>query len=184
MPREATGATLAALHKFAASALMLTLVGCATKQPTYPPHPRPVTRPAEPAPSAATFVATNGSIDLFVIRSSELALQRSTSPRVRDFASRMIAAHKGTSAQLSLAGRRLNLLPSASLRPTDQAMLDALEASGSFDAEYIRDQRTVHQQAIALDSAFASNGESPTLRPVAAAALSIEQRHLKLLAYL
>ena len=184
MPRDTTGERrVAAIRSFAASVLMLTLAASATKQPAYAPPP-PVATPSQPAPSAAVFVATNGSIDLFVIRSSALALQRSSSPRVRDFASRMIAAHKGTSAQLSLAGRRLNLLPSASLRPAEQAMLDALEASGSFDADYIRDQRRVHQEAIALDSAFAANGPSPTLKPVASAALSIEQKHLKLLAYL
>ena len=63
-------------------------------------------------------------------------------------------------------------------------MLDALQTSGSFDSDYVRDQRIVHQQAIALDFAFAANGQSPTLKPVASAALSIEQKHLKLLAYL
>lgn len=134
--------------------------------------------------SAAEFVAASGSVDLFVIRSSELALQRSSSARVRDFAARMIEAHKGTSGQLSLAGRRLNLLPSASLRPAHQAMLDALANSASFDADYVRDQRLVHQFAIGLDSAFAGKGRSPTLQPVAAAALRIEQDHLRLLAYL
>lgn len=176
---------MAAFRSFIPSALALTLAGCASRQPTYPPStPGPAPRAEAPASSAAEFVATNGSIDLFVIRSSELALERSSSPRVRNFAGRMIAAHKGTSAQLSLAGRRLNLLPSASLRPAEQAMLDELQSSGNFDADYVRDQRKVHQQAIALDSAFAANGGSPTLKPVASAALTIEQRHLKLLAYL
>jgi putative membrane protein len=130
------------------------------------------------------LVAENGSIDLFAIRSSELALQRSSSARVREFAQRMIADHKGTSAQLSLEGRRLNLLPSATLRPREQAMLDSLQASGRFDAEYVRDQRIVHQRAVAIDAAYVANGRSPTLRPVAAAALPTEQRHLRLLGYL
>ena len=136
------------------------------------------------AVAASDFVARNGSIDLFVIRSSELALQRSASPRVRDFAATMIEAHKGTSAQLSLAGRRLNLLPSATLMAREQAMLDALQASSQFDADYVRDERTVHQEAVALDSGYAAGGASPTLRPIAKAALPIEQRHLRLLAYL
>ncbi len=140
--------------------------------------------PPSPAVSEAMFVAVNGSIDLFVISSSELALQRSSSPRVRDFARTMIEAHKGTSAQLSLAGRRLNLLPSATLLPGEQAMLGALEASARFDTEYVRDQRTVHEKAVKLDSAYAANGRSPTLRAVAEEALPIEQRHLRLLAYL
>ena len=175
------------IRSFAMLSLVLGLAGCATEE--RPAAPARVTQPPSAAPvgaaaSAADFVAANGSIDLFVIRSSELALQRSSSPRVRDFATRMIEGHKGTSAQLSLAGRRLNLLPSASLRPGHQAMLDALASSASFEADYVRDQRLVHQDAITLDSAFAASGGSPTLRPVAAAALQIEQRHLKLLAYL
>lgn len=176
---------------FAALTVVLALGACATAERPSAPVQKPsqARRPApppprSPAPSDATFVEANASIDLFVIRSSELALQRASSRRVRDFASSMIAAHKGTSGQLSLAGRRLNLLPSATLRPGEQAMLDALHASSSFDAEYIRDQRLVHKQAVSIDSAYAARGRSPTLRPVATAALPIEQRHLRLLGYL
>ena len=134
--------------------------------------------------SDPAFVATNGSIDLFAIRSSELALKRSSSARVREFAEAMIRDHQGTSGQLSLEGRRLNLLPSATLRPAEQAMLDALQASDRFDADYIRDQRSIHQQAIALDTAYLASGRSPTLRPVAASALAVEQRHWRLFANL
>jgi putative membrane protein len=184
-------AGLRLFRTFAASTIILALEACggAGERPAEQQRPATARRPPPPvsrgaAPSDASFVAANASIDLFVIRSSELALQRSSSPRVRDFASTLIAAHKGTSAQLSLAGRRLNLLPSATLRPGEQAMLDALQASSRFDAEFVRDQRLVHQQAVALDSAYAARGRSPTLRPVAAAALPIEQRHLRLLAYL
>lgn len=176
------------MRSIGAIALMLGLAACGGgPPPTYAPRsvsrvPRPPSRAG--AVSATDFVARNGSIDLFVIRSSELALQRSASARVRDFATTMIQAHKGTSAQLSLAGRRLNLLPSATLMAREQAMLDSLQASSRFDAEYVRDQRVVHQEAINLDSGYAANGASPTLRPVAKAALPVEQRHLRLLAYL
>lgn len=176
-----------AFRNMAALGIGLGLAACAREQrPTAPVYPPPSNAARPPsritAVSAADFVAMNGSIDLFVIRSSELALQRSSSRRVRDFASQMIEAHKGTSGQLSFAGRRLNLLPSATLLPAEQAMLDSLRSSGRFDAEYVRDQRIVHRRAVALDSAFASSGASPTLRPVAAAALPIEQRHLGMIA--
>lgn len=96
----------------------------------------------------------------------------------------MIADHKGTSGQLSLEGRRLNLLPSATLATGEQAMLDGLQATGQFDADYVRDQRAVHQRLVSIDSAYAASGTSPTLKPVASAALPIEQRHLRLIAYL
>lgn len=96
----------------------------------------------------------------------------------------MIDDHKGTSGQLSLEGRRLNLLPSATLAAGEQTMLDALQASGQFDADYVRDQRAVHQRLVSIDNAYAAKGSSPTLKPVASAALPIEQRHLRLIAYL
>ena len=181
---------MASIRDFTPLSLVLALSACGGgERPAPQPRTTAPSRHAAPAPkapalSAAAFVAANGSIDLFVIRSSELALQRSSSARVRDFAQRMIEAHKGTSAQLSLAGRRLNLLPSATLGPNEQSMLDALQGSTQFDADYVRDQRLVHQQAIGIDSAYAASGRSPTLRPVASAALPIEQRHLRLLAYL
>lgn len=177
------------LRTVAALATILPFAACAREERPAPPLPvsegRPLPKPSPgPAASEADFVSENGSIDLFVIRSSELALQRSSSARVRDFAETMIEDHKGTSAQLSLEGRRLNLLPSATLRPGEQAMFDGLASSGRFDADYVRDERIVHERAVALDQAYATNGRSPTLRPVAAAALPIERRHLRLIAYL
>jgi len=178
-----------AFRNFVILTVTLSVAACAREQapppPAYPYPPGTVRPPSGGrAVSAADFVGINGSIDLFVIRSSELALQRSSSRRIRDFASQMIEDHKGTSGQLSFAGRRLNLLPSATLRPPEQSMLDSLGSSSQFDAEYVRDQRAVHRQAVAIDSGYASRGASPTLRPVAAAALPIEQRHLRMIAYL
>lgn len=173
----------------ASLAIALFLAACAREERPAPPPPYPAPVPLPPsAPgpttSEADFVSENGSIDLFVIKASELALQRSSSARVHEFAQTMIEDHKGTAAQLSLEGRRLNLLPSAILRPSEQVMLDSLAASSRFDADYVRDQRIVHQRIIALDQTYVANGRSPTLRPVAAAALPIEERHLRLIAYL
>jgi predicted outer membrane protein len=130
---------------------------------------------------AADYMAMASSIDLYEIRSSELALTRAQNPRHRDFARAMIAAHKGTSSQLSFAGRRLNLLPSATLLPAHQAMLDELNATGDFDAAYHRQQIAVHQAALKLHSDFAARGESATLRPVAKNAAAIVRRHLDMM---
>lgn len=174
-------------RSIAVGCIILWLSGCGTTE--RPPTPRsvsqrsPVSR-VQPSVSAATFVAENSSIELFVIRSSELALQRSSSPPLREFAQRMVDDHRGTSGQLALEGRRLNLLPSATLATGEQAMLDALQASSQFDADFVRDQRAVHQRLVSIDRAYAANGSSPTLKPVASAALPIEQRHLRLIAYL
>ena len=161
-----------------------TLAACATRPPVqYPPQarPAPAPRPLPGAVSPATYVAQAASIDLFVVRSSELALVRSSRREVRDFASRMIAAHQGTAAQLSFAGRRLDLLPAASMLPQHQAMYDQLEASTGFDATYLRLQRAIHGASLSLHADFAARGDSPTLRPVARNAAAVERSHLEML---
>jgi len=133
--------------------------------PTVPSRPAPTVAPRAPAPamSDAAYVATASAIDLYEIRSSEMALQRSSNAAVREFAAMMISAHKGTSAQLSLAG---------------------LQDGGKFDALYRQQQTAVHREAVALHSAYATRGTSPTLRPVAAAILPVVERHQRLLGYL
>jgi len=134
--------------------------------------------------SAADYVTRAGAIDLYEIAAAEIALQRSGSGSVRDFAGMMIRAHKGTSSQLSFAGRRLDLLPARTMTRKYQVMMEQLRSAQSFDAAYKSQQLKVHREALAIHSAYATRGSSPTLRPVASAAVPIMQRHLRLLRYL
>jgi putative membrane protein len=119
---------------------VLAVAGCQTgdRAPSPRPGPRvprpPVRPPGTAVASAAAYLATAASIDLFEIQSSQMALTRSRVARHREFAAMMIRAHNGTSAQLSLAGRRLDLLPAASLLPRHEAMIAELSASGDFDS--------------------------------------------------
>ena len=162
----------------------IALAGCATRQPGPPPSESAGTYTPRPLPgsvSPATYVAQAASIDLFVVRSSELAQLRSVDPRLRNVANTLLAGHKGLAAQLSFAGRRLNLLPGATLLPQHQAMYDELAASGNFEQTYIRQQRAIHGAALSLHSDYARRGTSPTLRPVAANAAAVERNHLGLL---
>lgn len=160
------------------------LAGCATKQPS-PPAARPgapyAPRPLPGPVSPATYVAQAASIDLFVVRSSELAQLRPVDPRLRRVSNTLIAEHKGLASQLSFAGRRLDLLPGAALLPQHQAMFDELAASTNFDRTSIRLQRAVHGAALSLHSNYAARGASPTLRPVAENAAAVERNHLELL---
>lgn len=131
--------------------------------------------------SSAAYVAMASSIDLYEVKAAQLAIERAQDPANRAFAQRALSAHQGTSAQLSLAGRRLNLLPTATLNPEHQAMLDALAATGDFDNTYRSQQNIVLQQGVRLHSSFAKSGQSPTLRPVAANAESVMRANLQAL---
>jgi putative membrane protein len=170
----------------------LILAGCASGERRAAPAPLPAkvssAIPREIAPqsavTAAAYVASASSIELFEIMSSELALKRARTRRVREFAQMVLEAHMGASMQLSLAGRRLDLLPVATLSPPHQAMFDRLQQAADFDALYRRQQLAVHRDAVRVHGNYASLGASPTLRPVAAAMLPVFQRYLRLLRYL
>jgi putative membrane protein len=171
------------------SLLLVLAAGCAREERPAARQPRVERRAVPPtvqgqAISDSSYVARAGSIDLLIIASAKLALQRSSNARVRDFATMMIEAHTGTSAQLSLAGRRLNLLPSATMNSMHQAMLSDLGQAVDFDAVYRRQQRAIHEEALAVHTSYAAQGTSPTLRPVAKAVVPILERHLRLLKYL
>ena len=171
-----------------AAGCALLLAGCQPGREAPrpgPPLPGPTVRPPATGPAAAAsaraYIATAASIDLFEIQSSQMVLSRSRHVANREFAEMMIRAHNGTSAQLSMAGRRLNLLPSATMQPRHEAMLAELSSSANFDATFRRMQIAVHEEALRLHSNYAERGASPTLRPVAANAVPIIRRHLRLL---
>jgi putative membrane protein len=131
--------------------------------------------------SSAAYVAMASSIDLYQVKSAQLALERAHDPANRAFAERALSAHQGTSAQLSYAGRRLNLLPTATLNAEHQAMLEALTAASDFDSTYRAQQNIVLQEGVKLHSSYAKAGASPTLRPVAANAESVMRANLEAL---
>lgn len=150
-------------------AVCLVLAACSTKEPER----SGVVRPSRPpgigaaAMSPADYVARAASIDLYVLRSSELALQRSTVERTRSFARSMASVHEGTSAQLAFAARRLALPTSPVLAATEQELLQQLQQSASFDQTYAAQQKAVHRQALQLHAQYEARGTSPTLRTVA-----------------
>ena len=128
--------------------------------------------------SAAAYVAAASSIDLYEMRAAQLAFERAQDPANRALAQTLLSAHQGTSAQLSFAGRRLNLLPSAELNPDHQAMLAALAATPDFDNTYRAQQTIVLQEGVKLHSGFAKSGISPTLQPVAQNAENVMRANL------
>jgi predicted outer membrane protein len=129
--------------------------------------------------SPRTYVTTSSSFEMFVLGASELAATRSQSARVRAYASGEIEDHRGLSAQLSFAGRGLNLLPPRTMRKSDAQRLSKLEAASNFDAIYKKSMIIAHQYHLSLNRDIAKRGTSPTLRPVARNAALVLARHLE-----
>jgi putative membrane protein len=88
--------------------------------------------------------------------------------------------HEGLAAQLSMAGRRLNLLPSPNLLPRHQQLLDAFARERDGRKSLLL-MRQVHQDSMGLHAVYAELGKSPTLRMVARNALRVERAHVEAL---
>ena len=158
----------------------LVLSGCGRREaPPAPPSPPVITPPPKPVPvSAEAYFKVESSRSLLVVRASDLAMQRSSNGRVQTIAGRLKADHTGIAAQLSMAGRRLNLLPPASLLASDQMQFDGLSRASEFDGAYLRTMKAAAENCARSHANYADNGGSPTLRPVARFAASVCQDEL------
>ena len=164
-----------------AAGLGLLLAGCGTSPSPEPYRPAQRSRPPvvrSISISPAQYVATASSASLYVIKASELVSQRAAGTRVSNVARQFAADQEGVGAQLSFAGRRLDLLPAAALNPTHQAMLDALAASPDPGGTYIRQLSTLLRQTATFHRQYERYGTSPTLRPVASMAAPVFEREL------
>ena len=97
-----------------AAGLVLAIAACSQ-------GPRPAPRPVTILPSAAAslspamYMELVSNAALFAVRASALAEQRSSNEGVRSDAREVAADQGAIGAQLSYAGRRVDLLPRADL---------------------------------------------------------------------
>jgi putative membrane protein len=156
------------------------LVSCQTPPPPPPPpEAAPMIDPNNPL-FAPGFMAQAASGDQFEIQSSQLALQMSSNPAVRNFANMLIADHARMSQALAAAATAAGMTPPApALLPAQQSMLDQLRTTGpNFDAAFRGVQIGAHQQALQLMQNYAASGDVPVLRNTAQQAIPIVQSHL------
>ncbi len=159
----------------------LMLAGCAPKQPAPPPGPPSPPAVPLPAPVALdpeSYMAFTASSALFAIRASNFAEGRGSTNKIQKFATKVVMDQMGIGAQLSFAGRRIDLLPSSQPLPEHQAMLEMLASSTDFDATYKAQMAKVLRNAAAAHRAFEASGSSPTLRPVARFAAPVCEQNL------
>jgi putative membrane protein len=128
----------------------------------------------------AAYVEMAAASDLYEIQSSQLATSRAQNSAVRQFAQMLIEHHTMTTQQLTAAATAAGTPPSPSLMPMQAEMISQLqgENGAGFDQLYLRQQVQAHEMALALHQNYARNGDTPTLRTVAQAAVPIVRQHL------
>lgn len=114
----------------------------------------------------------------FALQTSQLALQRSRNPMVRDF------AQLESNEQVAFAASLGATPGGVPLRPDQAAMLQQLAAmrpGPAFDRMYVRGQIMGHNELLGLNLAYARGGGDPLGRSVATLAVPSIQTHLTML---
>ena len=173
------------MHKLILALGACTLAaGCAGNQAAAPVDPAPVVPPVDVNSPlyAPMFLQMATSSNLWEIQSSQLAMQRSSSAAVRNFAQMIITDHQMLGQQMMAAAQSAGLTPPPQvMMPEEQQMLAQLQATPagpSFDMAYRDMQVAAHQKAIQLFQSYASSGDNPTLRATASQALPRLQQHM------
>ena len=130
--------------------------------------------------TAPTYVAMAASSDTYEIQSSKLALAHAANPDVRNFAQMMVSDHANTTAAVMAAAKQASVGNPGGPNPKHTSMLKQLRETGHAHMErvYVDQQVMAHEEALALHSGYAAQGDNPGLRAAAAQAVPIVQRHL------
>jgi putative membrane protein len=133
------------------------------------------------SPATASVLRKAASANLFEIESSRLALSRSQSGVIKEFADRMIGDHTRAANRVRQVVDEMGAtMPTAILEPGHQKQLDALKAmpDPQFDKAYVEAQYNAHVDAIALTRQYARSGDNERLKVVAAELLPMLTSHL------
>ncbi|MFS0738208.1 DUF4142 domain-containing protein [Sphingomonas sp. 1P06PA] len=140
--------------------------------------------PSAPATTAPAFVAKAGAGDLYEKQSSQIVLQSTKNTKIRQFANMMLKDHTKSTADVKAAAATDRVaVPAPKLEPVQAKMIaDLRSTSGAArDQVYVQQQKTAHQQALALHTGYAQHGDKPALKRVAAATAPVVQHHIEML---
>jgi putative membrane protein len=111
-------------------------------------------------------------------------LKSTKDPKIRSFAQMMVTDHSKSTAEVKAAAQASGLKPKPpALDAKKSAMIaDLSKATGSArDKLYITQQKAAHQEALSLHQGYASTGDKPTLKAVAAKIVPVVEHHIQML---
>ena len=164
--------------KLTGAALAIVMAAGATGAIAQTPPPPP---PPEAMTQAMPYVMAAGMSDLYEINSSQIAVQKSQSPKIRQFANMLIKDHTKTTAATMKAAQKAGLTPTPPMLDAGMtASITELQnaSPADFDRIYIGQQIPAHQAAFSLHSHYANAGDKSQLRATARAAIAPVQHHL------
>jgi putative membrane protein len=123
---------------------------------------------AEMTHTTKGFADAAATSDMYEVAAGKIAIQRSQSTDVKEFAQKMVAAHTKTTDKLKsiLPG---DVTPPAHVDDRRQGMLNGLRGAkaADFDHRYITQQVAAHKEADILMRGYAKNGDNASIKSFA-----------------
>jgi putative membrane protein len=138
-------------------------------------------KPANRSAMDAQFMVKAAQSDQTEIKTSELALERTSSEEVRKYAKEMIDEHTKSTGELKPLAERKGVTLTTELAPKQQALYDKLSKlkGEEFDREYMAGQIAAHTDTANLYRKQIRNGRDPQVKQFARKVLPTVEGHLK-----
>jgi len=135
---------------------------------------------AEMTSTTQGFVTAAAISDMYEVTAGKLALERSSSSAVKEFAKKMVDAHTETTTKLKgiIASNNIKVTPPAHVDNRRQGMLDNLRGASAaeFDNRYITQQVAAHKEADILMRGYSKDGDNAAVKTFA----SETDKHVKM----
>lgn len=133
------------------------------------------------AATSNSFVENAAQGGILEIEAAKLALEKSKSTDVREFATQMQADHSKVNQELTALAKKQDIEVPNEASMIDKAKKLLLEMRDeSFDKAYANNQVAAHEQTIELFKKEAESSENPELKAFAAEKLPALQHHLEM----
>jgi putative membrane protein len=159
-----------------ASALVISR-SAEAQSPAPPTSNMPATNATLPSQEFASRAAITGKYE---IEAARIAEARSKNSAIDRFAAQMIRDHSKNNAELKETAMRAGIRLPMGLDHEHAGLLAQLRAVGprQFNATYAQQQVQGHQDAVAMFTSYAQNGDNPHLKRFARVSLPVLQHHL------
>lgn len=153
-----------------------TVADATVPETDVPPLTEAPTTPVD----AAGYIAKAGAGDMWEIESSKALLAKSTNAEVKAFAQMMIDHHSKSTAKVKAAAAEAKVtVTPPKLDAGQQKMLDDIKAADAagIDAIYLANQKSAHDAALAFHQAYATNGDTESLKKAAGEIVPVVEAH-------
>jgi putative membrane protein len=127
------------------------------------------------------FVTRASIGNRFAITESQLALDRSGNPKVKNLAQRLVEDHNKAERELEAAvdgsGARVSVTLDADRQMQAKALQD--KSGADFDRAYLDDQSENHSNLLTLYADYMLLGDDPKLKPLAVRMIPVTERQLE-----